>query len=71
MGRVDNPAALAGAHRVERDVPIVEAAPLSIKDPSLTQAKAALDAGLIQPEFADLIALIWAQVHLGSEARPW
>lgn len=45
--------------------------PFLIKNPSLTQAKAALQAGLIQPEFADLIALIWAQVHLGSEARPW
>ena len=42
-----------------------------IKNPSLTQAKAALHAGLIRPEFADLVALIWAQVHLGSEALPW
>lgn len=41
------------------------------KNPSLTQAKAALEAGLIQPELADLITLIWAQIHLGSEARPW
>lgn len=45
--------------------------PFYIKNPSLTQAKAALQAGLIQPEFANLIAIIWAQVHLGSEARPW
>ena len=44
--------------------------PFYIKNLSLTQAKAALQAGLIQPEFANLIALIWAQVHLGSEARP-
>ena len=71
MNRIVNPAALAGAHRVERDVPIFDAALLSIKNPSLTQVKAALDAGLIQPEIADLVALIWAQVHLGSEARPW
>ncbi len=71
MGRIDNPAALAGAHRVERDVPIVDAALLSNKNPSLTQAKAALQAGLIQPDFADLVALIWANVHLGPEARLW
>ncbi|MFN7605494.1 MAG: hypothetical protein ACK5RU_06195 [Hyphomonadaceae bacterium] len=71
MGRIVNPAALAGAHRVERDVPVVYAALLSTKNPSLTQAKAALQAGLIRPEFADLVALIWAQVHLGSEASPW
>lgn len=41
------------------------------KNPSLTQANDALHAGLIRPEFADLVALIWAQVHLGSEALPW
>jgi len=38
-----------------------------IKNPSLAQAKVALQAGLIQPDYAASIALLWAQVHLGSE----
>lgn len=37
------------------------------KNPSLTQAKAALQAGLIQPDNAALMTQIWALVHLGSE----
>jgi hypothetical protein len=42
-------------------------APFHTKNPSLTQAKAALQAGLIQPDFAALVALVWAEVHLGLE----
>ncbi len=40
------------------------------KNPSLTQAKAALQAGLIQPDYAALVVLVWAEVHLGLEVRP-
>jgi hypothetical protein len=53
------------------ELPALDGVALQANAPSLTQARAELHAGLIHPEFAELVALIWAQVHLGPEARPW
>lgn len=57
--------------RSSEELHAVDGVALQANAPSLTQTRAELHAGLIRPEFADLVALVWAQVHLGSEARPW
>lgn len=71
MNHKTKQARTVNADLLEMVMPAGCGTPFYIKNPSLTQAKAALQAGLIQPELADLVTLIWAQVHLGSEARPW
>ncbi len=60
-------ASASGADLLEMMLPAGCGALFLIKNPSLAQAKVALQAGLIQPDYAASIALLWAQVHLGSE----
>lgn len=56
--------------RSSEELPTVGGVALQANTPSLTQAKAALQAGLIQPEYAAIFVLVWAEVHLGLEVRP-
>jgi hypothetical protein len=63
-------ASASGADLLEMMLPAGCGASFHTKNPSLTQAKAALQAGLIQPDFAALVVLVWAEVHLGLEVRP-
>ena len=69
MDRIENPAALAGAHRAKK-ITLRDAVSSFTQSPSLFQVKSALNVGAINEGLAALMIAIWARVHLGCEVMP-
>lgn len=70
MSQIEKQVSVVDADLFEMMLPARCGASFYIKNQSRTQAKAALQAGLIQPDYAAVVALTWAEVHSGLGVRP-